>query len=291
MIPEHNSMTKSCIPQTRDQEAHGNIRRLLGVNHAESLASTCHSGHSPFRSMRVRAANAALLLCIGLIVSGCVTTQTTTDTSAVNIPNPLLNATYTADADNAFVMEPAMAGNKAGKVNFASESASRRTRDMAHWIVSTGDNANMPFAIVDKVNAKVYVFSADGKFYGAAPVLLGIGIGDHAPLDAGSKPMSQIPVKDRTTPAGRFVSVMGRNHKGKDILWVDYDQALSMHAVVRGTARDRRAERLASPTPRDNRISFGCINVPTNFFNEMIKGKFSDAGGVVYILPESNRLG
>lgn len=284
-------MTKSCIAQTPDQEAHVNSPRWLSVNHAQSLASTSHGGGSPYRSLRVRTANAALLLCLGLIVSGCVTTQTTRDTSAANVPNPLLNASYTADADNAFVMNPATAGKKAVQVSFASESASRRTRDMADWVVGTGDNVNMPFAIVDKVNAKVYVFNADGKFYGAAPVLLGIGIGDHAPLGAGSKPMSQIPVKDRTTPAGRFVSVMGRNHKGKDILWVDYDQALSMHAVVRGTARDRRAERLASPTPSDNRISFGCINVPTNFFDEMIKGKFSGAGGVVYILPESNRLG
>lgn len=284
-------MTKSCIAQTPDQEAHSHIRGWLSVYHGQSLASASHGGRSPHRSLRDKAANAALLLCLGLIVSGCVTTQTTRDTSAANLPNPLLNASYTADADNAFVMTPATVGKKAGKVSFASESASRRTRDMAHWIVSTGDNVNMPFAIVDKVNAKVYVFNADGKFFGAAPVLLGIGIGDHTPVGAGSKPMSQIPVKDRTTPAGRFVSVMGRNHKGKDILWVDYDQALSMHAVVRGTARDRRAERLASPTPTDNRISFGCINVPTNFFNEMIKGKFSGAGGVVYILPESNRLG
>lgn len=245
---------------------------------------------NPTRRISVRATNAALVLCLGLLVTGCVTTPTTSaPRSAANLPNPLTNASYSADADKAFVMEASMSGKTSSKVNFASEKASRRTRDMAHWIVSTGDNARMPFAIVDKVNAKVYVFAADGKFYGAAPVLLGIGIGDHIPAGAGSKPMSQIPVSDRTTPAGRYVSVMGRNHKGKDILWVDYDQALSMHAVVRGTARDRRAERLASPTPSDNRISFGCINVPTNFFHEMIKGKFSGAGGVVYILPESNR--
>jgi hypothetical protein len=206
--------------------------------------------------------------------------------------NPLLNASYSADADDAFVTEPrTTGGKKTGKVHFASESASRRTRDMAHWIVGSGDNLNMPFAIIDKVNAKVYVFSADGEFYGAAPVLLGLGKGDHSPPGLGSKPLSQIRPEDRTTPAGRFVSAMGRNHKGKDILWLDYEQALSMHAVVKGTARDRRAERLASPTPADNRISFGCINVPTEFFNDMIKGKFSGAGGVVYILPESYRRG
>ncbi|MEA3643816.1 MAG: L,D-transpeptidase, partial [Lamprobacter sp.] len=170
-------------------------------------------------------------------------------------------------------------------------SASRRTRDMAQWIVSTKDNLNMPFAIVDKVNAKVYVFDAVGQFYGAAPVLLGHAKGDHSPPGIGDKPLSSILPAERTTPAGRFVSVIGRNHKGKEILWLDYKQSLSMHAVVKGLARDRRAERLGTPTPLDNRISFGCINVPTDFFKAMIQGKFTEAGGVVYILPETKGFG
>lgn len=204
----------------------------------------------------------------------------------------MLNAAYSEDADVAFVKEPRMASAKgAGQVDFASESASRRTRDMAQWIVSTKDNLNIPFAIVDKVNAKVYVFDADGQFYGAAPVLLGLAKGDHSPPGIGDKPLSSILPAERTTPAGRFVSTIGRNHKGKEILWIDYKQSLSMHAVVQGVARDRRAERLSTPTPLDNRISFGCINVPTDFFKAMIQGKFTDAGGVVYILPETKSFG
>ncbi|WP_462320126.1 L,D-transpeptidase [Halochromatium sp.] len=204
----------------------------------------------------------------------------------------MLNAAYSEDADLEFVVEPQMAvARGVGKVDFASESASRRTREMAHWIVSSKDNRNMPFAIVDKVNAKVYVFRADGQLYGAAPVLLGLAKGDHSLPGIGDMPMSRIPPEERTTPAGRFVSTMGRNHKGKDILWLDYEQSLSMHAIVKGTPRDRRAERLASPTPLDNRISFGCINVPEDFFKNMIQGKFTEAGGVVYILPETKRFG
>jgi hypothetical protein len=80
---------------------------------------------------------------------------------------------------------------------------------------------------------------------------------------------------------------MGKNHKGKEILWLDYEQALSMHAVVKGIPSDRRAERLASPTPLDNRISYGCINVPRPFFKDVIQGNFASSGGVVYILPET----
>ena len=162
---------------------------------------------------------------------------------------------------------------------------------MADWVVNSRDNLNKPFAIVDKVNAKVYVFEENGESYGAAPVLLGLAKGDHSVPDIGNKPLSLIPPKDRTTPAGRYETLIGRNSKGKEILWLDYEQALSMHAVVKGVPRDRRAQRLASPTPLDNRISFGCINVPKPFFKDVIKDKFSEKGGIVYILPENEKVG
>lgn len=239
-------------------------------------------------SLQGKLTSVALCSCLCLLATGCVPSQATRSDETAAMPNPMLNASYSQDADVAFVAKPTMAvARKLNKVDFASESASHRTREMAHWIVSSKDNLNMPFAIVDKVNAKVYVFGADGEFHGAAPVLLGLAKGDYSPPDVGDKPMSLIPPDQRTTPAGRFVSTMGLNHKGKEILWLDYGQALSMHAVVKGTARDRRAERLASATPSDNRISFGCINVPEDFFYDVVRNKFSVKGGVVYVLPET----
>ncbi len=39
---------------------------------------------------------------------------------------------------------------------------------MADWVVDSGDNRGMPFAIVDKTDAKVFVFDADGRLRGAA---------------------------------------------------------------------------------------------------------------------------
>lgn len=242
---------------------------------------------------RARSNGMSLALCLGLSLlgTGCVSLPATQSDDVASMPNPMLNAAYSEDADVAFVVKPQMAAaRKLKKDDFASESASRRTRDMARWVVASRDNLDMPFAIVDKVNAKVYVFEGDGAFYGAAPVLLGLAKGDHAVPGVGDKPLSRIPPSDRTTPAGRFLSKLGRNTKGKEILWLDYEGALSMHAVVKGTAKDRRAERLASPTPLDNRISFGCINVPTDFFKDAILEKFSGAGGVVYILPETKQL-
>lgn len=233
----------------------------------------------------------ALCLCVSLLGAGCVPSEAVKVDAVADMPNPMLNAAYSEDADATFVTEPRMsAAHRSKNIDFASESASRRTRDMAHWIVRSRDNLNMPFAIVDKPNAKVYVFGAEGQFEGAAPVLLGLAKGDLSVPGVGSKPLSSIPPSERTTPAGRFVSAMGRNHKGKDILWLDYEQSLSMHAVVKGTAKDRRAERLASPTPLDNRISFGCINVPEDFFENVVINEFSGQGGIVYILPETKEF-
>lgn len=233
----------------------------------------------------------ALSVSVGLLGSGCVATQGIRADSAASTPSPIFNATYSEDADVAFVTEAKMSLTRGSRqVDFASESASRRTRDMADWVVRSKDNSNMPFAIIDKVNARVYVFTANGQLEGSAPVLLGLAKGDYSVPGIGNKPLSSIPPSERTTPAGRFVARMGRNAKGKDILWLDYEQALSMHPVVKGTARDRRAERLASPTPADNRISFGCINVPVEFFHEKIQSKFAGAAGIVYILPETDQF-
>jgi len=205
----------------------------------------------------------SMALCLGIafLSAGCVPPSVAT--KADN--NPMLKVTNAEDA----------------------ESSSRRTRETADWVVSSRDNRNKPFAIIDKVNAKVHAFGADGMPYGEAPVLLGLAKGDHSVPDIGNKSISQIPPNERTTPAGRFEAVMGMNHKGKEILWLDYEQALSMHAVIKGTPAERRGERLASPTPLDNRISYGCINVPVPFFQEVIQSNFSGSGGVVYVLPET----
>ena len=49
---------------------------------------------------------------------------------------------------------------------------------------------------------------------------------------------------------------------------------------------EHRAERLASPTSLDNRISFGCINVPPEFYTTYVHPAFIGIKGIVYVLPE-----
>ncbi|MBN1662571.1 MAG: hypothetical protein JW943_03110 [Deltaproteobacteria bacterium] len=145
----------------------------------------------------------------------------------------------------------------------------------------------MPFVIVDKKDAKVFVFHADGRLRGAAPALLGIASGDDAVPDIGSRKLSRIRPEERTTPAGRFEAALGHSLSGQEILWVDYDGAVSIHPVITTMPRERRLQRLATATPLDNRISYGCINVSANFFKNTVRPAFTGTSGIVYVLPES----
>ncbi len=158
---------------------------------------------------------------------------------------------------------------------------------MADWVVDSGDNHLKPFVIVDKVQAKVFVFDAQGQLRGAAPVLLGLAIGDDSVPGIGERKLSSIRPEERTTPTGRFVASLDRNLKGEEILWVDYETAISMHRVITSNAKERRAQRLDSPSPLDRRISYGCINVPVKFYENVLSPAFTGTDGIVYVLPET----
>jgi hypothetical protein len=166
------------------------------------------------------------------------------------------------------------------------QSASSEVQSVARWVSASRDNAGMPFMLIDKVNAQVYTFNRSGQLQGAAPVLLGMAKGDRmlAPNDA---PMSAMPPSVRITPAGRFVSRLGIDSKGKELLILDYDASLSLHPVVKGKPAERRAERLNSASAQDNRISFGCINVPTVYYSSVVSPTFAQTKGIVYVLPET----
>jgi hypothetical protein len=166
--------------------------------------------------------------------------------------------------------------------------ASPDVRYMADWVARSGDNAGMPYVIVDKVNATVFVMDADGRLAGAAPALLGIALGDGSAAGLGDRKMSAIRLDERTTPAGRFVASLGQDLHGQDILWIDYENAIALHRVVKGTPAEDRARRLQSATPDDNRISYGCINVPVEFYEKVVHPVFATTSGVVYILPETS---
>ena len=110
--------------------------------------------------------------------------------------------------------------------------------------------------------------------------------GDDSAAGIGSRPVNQVRPGERTTPTGRFVAERGRNTPGEDVIWVDYDAAVSMHRVRAVNPKERRLERLATPAINDNRISYGCINVPAAFYEAHIRPLFATRRAVVYVLPE-----
>jgi hypothetical protein len=168
-----------------------------------------------------------------------------------------------------------------------SSGASTEVRQLAQAAAGTNDSQGLPFAIVDKKNARVFIFGADGTLQGASPVLLGLAQGDESVPGIGERKMSDIRPEERTTPAGRFVSEPGINLQGEDVVWVDYGAAVSMHRVRANNKAERRLERLASANAEDHRISYGCINVPAVFYDTHVKPVFGNARGVIYVLPET----
>lgn len=167
-----------------------------------------------------------------------------------------------------------------------SEPAAR----VAEWIAMSGDNGELPYIILDKNAAALFLFDAEGKLLGEAPVLIGIATGDDATPGVGSKTLAEIGPAERTTPAGRFLARFGRAVGRQRVLWVDYHTSVALHAVVTTNRKERRRERLLSPTADDNRITFGCINVPANFYTKSIQPLLQRSGGVVYVLPDTKPL-
>ncbi len=173
--------------------------------------------------------------------------------------------------------------------DFRAEPASIAARQIGDWVVATHDNHALPFVIIDKIEAMVFVFDRSGRIIGAAPALLGLGHGDDTVPGIGQRELATIRPEERTTPAGRFQASLGNDFE-QDILWIDYAAALSMHRVIVGNPKDHRAARLASPSPLDNRISYGCVNVPAAFYDKIVAPTFEGTVGIVYILPETKPL-
>jgi hypothetical protein len=199
----------------------------------------------------------------------------------------LVAALWTPFPSTAATTKPANDARAAKRAAIALERASREVRHVAYWVVDSRDNRNLPFAIIDKRNTRIFVFDRRGRIRGAAPVLLGSAYGDHSVPGIGERALSEIRPHERTTPAGRFLAERGRNDNGEDIIWVDYEAAISIHRVRAGQFRNRRLKNLISDSPADNRISYGCINIAPDFYNNVINPVFSAAKGIVYVLPET----
>lgn len=199
------------------------------------------------------------------------------------VPPAVQHEGVTADAPIPVTARPQLA-------DFAGKRVAIDVRRVANWVVASRDNHGLPFVIIDKLGTQVYVFEPGGALRGTTPVLIGAAIGDDSVDGIGLRPIDDVRPEERTTPAGRFVAEPGRNATGEEVIWVDYDAAVSMHRVRAHEPAERRLERLATPTPLDNRISYGCINVPVAFFEQVLQPMLGKSYSVVYVLPETRAL-
>lgn len=169
--------------------------------------------------------------------------------------------------------------------------ASADARYLAGWVRSHGDNVGMPFAIVDKTSAQLHLFDDQQRHLASSVVLVGSAPGDDSAPDVGRRAQqARLSPNERTTPAGRFASEPGRNLNGEDIVWFDYGAALAIHRLRNDALFERRARRLATPTPDDNRLSLGCVVVPVAFYEQQVRPLLGSRRGVVYVLPESRSV-
>jgi len=267
----------------RHGQSYDNTRKKIGLCLLAALRCTRRSG-----SVRSLAAIITKGICLGLLAVSFTPHQVAAADNAAQLSNPSrsLSAYEAAAAPSAIETQPVVAPHPR-RANFEREHKSRDAQHVADWVVDSGDNRGMPFVIVDKTDARVFVFDADGRLRGAAPALVGLARGDDSIPGIGDRKLSDVRPGERTTPAGRFVASVGYNFHGKDVLWVDYDGAVSLHRVITTNPKERRLQRLATPTPFDNRISYGCINVPAKFFNNVVSPAFTGTYGIVYVLPDT----
>lgn len=235
-----------------------------------------------FEKVRVAAWHAGVVLAVAASIPGAAATAAPGTADAARVETGAVNAQAASPEQASAALAPLQA-------NFLGERPSPAARRVADWAVGSRDAGGMPFVVVDKVSARIFVFEASGVLRGASTALFGLARGDDSVPGIGSRKLSTIRPEERTTPAGRFVAELGRDFH-QDILWIDYDAALSLHRVVTGNPGDRRQARLLSTSLAEKRISYGCINVPAAFYDGVVLGAFTGTNGIVYILPEQHAL-
>lgn len=222
-----------------------------------------------------------LLLALALVTAPCFAAGT----HVVHPSNPHASKPH-ASAPHASV-SAAGKGTHGPLADLRNVRASKEVVQVANWVSYTYDSGRRPFVIIDKKAARMYVFDGWGRLWNNSPVLIGKAVGDDSAPGVGSKRLAQLKPGEKTTPAGRFVARPGKDNYGKDVVWIDYDAALSMHAIASVSASEHRAERMATPDPGDNRISNGCINLPPRFFSGVVWPTVRKRGAIVYVLPET----
>lgn len=150
------------------------------------------------------------------------------------------------------------------------------------YIQQNGDNANKPYIIADKKGGAVHLFDAQGNLLATTPALFGKNISDTT--RAGATPAGKFTIKYASTPAKGYGGTVQALANSSGQLVQSSVGTVSIHRTYTADSAENRPARLASKSVTDNRISNGCINVPSSFYNAHLDSVFD---GYVYVLPET----
>lgn len=176
----------------------------------------------------------------------------------------------------------------AGTSSWAASAGSSDALKLADWVKRSADHRGRPFAVVDKRAARIYVYDGAGVLVGQSAALLGATPGDHTVPGVGQRAQTgSVRDDERTTPAGRFDSVPGRNLTGEHVVWADYASAFAIHRVRPGRSQALRSSRLGTASAADNRVSDGCVVVPPRFYEQVVQKVMGGVRSVTYVLPET----
>jgi len=199
--------------------------------------------------------------------------------------NPL-----TSKQDGSIGITPALPAPKVVIANFDGAEHTTNVRIVANWVLQNTDNKGLPFSVADKQEGAVYFFDSEGNLTLKTPALFGRVIADYTSDEILAKDTHKISDKEKITPAGRFETYNKTSTDGNGLVAIYRVGAytdLAFHKVYLKAPEERRLDRLASKTGNDNRISHGCINLPTKVAETMIP-KLKN-GHVTYILPETEK--
>jgi len=146
------------------------------------------------------------------------------------------------------------------------------------------------FIINDKPSARTFLFTPDGQLLMQSKTLQGVGVGD---LYKGNNDI----VANRVTPAGLFNieqrvggKTAGEYDFGKVFGINDTEAFITiMHSVwTKEADAPQRLKALNNDSAADSRYSFGCINVPTATFKQMLEKHENQMNGAkMFIVPDN----
>ena len=150
-------------------------------------------------------------------------------------------------------------------------------------IVSQNDNQGKQFIVADKQAGTLTLYTPQGQQITSTPALFGKATGDRISTN-------------NATPSGRYDMNFVDGARIEGVGYGSSAQALSVNgrlqennagnlAIHRVLPVDNRQAKLDSATATDNRISHGCINVPSSFYDIHLDRQQDT---VVYVMPETD---